>query len=50
MVLRFYDDMRDFVALHYTGGKSDTEFWLHCETMDKPDRVKAILYLAQFSD
>ena len=47
MVAKIYDDMRDFVALHYTGGKSDTEFWLHCETMDKPDRVKAILYLAQ---
>jgi tryptophan halogenase len=47
MVSKVYDDMRDFVALHYTGGKSDTEFWMHCETMDKPDRVSAILYLAQ---
>ena len=41
MVVKIYDDMRDFMALHYTGGKSDTEFWLHCETMDKPDRVKS---------
>ena len=47
MVAKVYDDMRDFVALHYTGGKSDTEFWLHCRDMEKPDRVRAILYLAQ---
>ena len=47
MVSKVYDDMRDFVALHYTGGKSDTEFWLHCKNMDKPDRLKSILHLAK---
>ena len=47
MVAKVYDDMRDFVALHYTGGKSDTEFWLHCKNMDKPDRLKSILHLAK---
>ena len=47
MVAKLYDDMRDFVALHYTGGKSDTEFWLHCKNMDKPDRLKSILHLAK---
>ena len=47
MVAKVYDDMRDFVALHYTGGKSDTEFWRYCKGMDRPDRLKAILYLAK---
>ena len=47
MVAKVYDDMRDFVSLHYTGGKSDTEFWRHCMSMDRPDRLKSILHLAK---
>ena len=45
MIGKVYDDMRDFVSLHYTGGKSDSDFWKHCSHMKTPQRVDQILYL-----
>jgi len=29
---RLYDDMRDFLVLHYTGDREDTEFWKFIKT------------------
>jgi len=26
---KLYDDMRDFLVVHYMGGRTDTEFWRH---------------------
>ena len=46
MVAKLYDDMRDFVSLHYTGGKTNSPFWNHCKNMDVPERVRALIYLA----
>ena len=39
-----FDDMRDFVSLHYTGGKTDTKFW---SDITCTDRVKEILHLCK---
>ena len=44
---RLYDETRDFVAMHYTGGKTNTDFWKYVLTMDKPQRVKELLHLAE---
>ncbi|CFW42369.1 Tryptophan Halognenase [Synechococcus phage S-PM2] len=43
LIARLYDDMRDFVSLHYTGGKTDTEFW---SSFVHPERVQTILDLS----
>ena len=40
---RLFDDMRDFVALHYTGGKTDSEFWT---SMNVPERTLNLIKLA----
>jgi len=39
-----WDHMRDFVSLHYSGGKTNTEFWTN---FIFPDRVEKILHLAK---
>lgn len=33
-------NIRDFVILHYLGGRKDTEFWKHILTVEIPDSLK----------
>lgn len=36
-----YERLRDFIILHYKAtGRSDTEFWRHCQTMAVPDSLQ----------
>jgi len=43
-----YDSTRDFVALHYRGGRTDSSFWRSVtHDLSVPDRVQAIIDLAQ---
>jgi len=42
----FYDDIRDFIFVHYTGGKQNTEFWKQVSKINPPEQVKTILHLA----
>jgi tryptophan 7-halogenase len=46
-VAKLYDEMRDFVFVHYTGGKTNSEFWKYVSTIDPPERVKELLHLAK---
>jgi len=46
-VAQLYDEMRDFVAIHYTGGKTNSDFWKHCLTMERPERVNYLLHLSK---
>jgi tryptophan halogenase len=46
-VAQLYDEMRDFVALHYTGGKTNSDFWKYCLTMERPERVNQLLHLSK---
>lgn len=46
---RVYEDIRDFIILHYLGGRTDTEFWKYCSSgIIATDRVKEILDIAKF--
>jgi hypothetical protein len=40
LISHLYDDMRDFISLHYTGGKTDTKFW---QDISCTERVNEIL-------
>jgi len=42
----FYDDVRDFIFVHYTGGKQNTEFWKQVSKIEPPEQVKNILHYA----
>ena len=41
---RMYDDARDFIFVHYTGGKTNTNFWKHFTKCDYPDKVSKMLH------
>lgn len=44
---KIYDDIKDFIVLHYLGGRTDTEFWRYCSSGEiATDRVKEILEIA----
>jgi flavin-dependent dehydrogenase len=44
---KIYDDIKDFIVLHYLGGRSDTLFWHYCTSGEiLTDRVKDILEIA----
>ena len=44
-----YDSIKDFIVLHYLGGKSDSEFWRHCNNGKiATDRVNEILEIANY--
>jgi len=43
---KLYDDIKDFIVLHYKGGRDDTEFWRHVNTISTP-RVDEILEIAK---
>jgi tryptophan halogenase len=43
-----FEDVRDFVILHYKAGcRDDSDFWNDCRTMDVPDSLAAKLELWQ---
>ena len=44
---KLYDEMRDFVFLHYTGGRDDTDFWKYVSETPMPYRVKELLDLTK---
>lgn len=46
-VAQLYDEMRDFVSLHYTGGKTNSDFWKYVLTIKRPERVKELLHLSK---
>jgi tryptophan halogenase len=46
-VSNMVDDMRDFVSLHYTGGREDTPFWRYVKTLPRPKKVKEIIDLCR---
>lgn len=42
------DDLRDFLVMHYQGGRSDTEFWRHIGSgATQTDRVRQLLDISQ---
>jgi tryptophan halogenase len=43
---KVYDDIKDFIVLHYKGCRDDTEFWKHVNTISTP-RVDEILEIAK---
>jgi tryptophan halogenase len=43
---QLYDTTKDFVFLHYTGGRTDTEFWKYFTECTYPENVKTILDFA----
>jgi tryptophan halogenase len=46
MLIREYEQIRDFIILHYNATKrSDSDFWNHCRTMDIPDTLAAKIEL-----
>ena len=39
--VREYEDVRDFIILHYKlGSRDDTEFWRYCASMSVPERLE----------
>ncbi|AOO11686.1 tryptophan halogenase [Cyanophage S-RIM44] len=44
LIAILYDDMRDFVSLHYSGGKTDSDFW---KDITCTDRVHEILNICK---
>lgn len=45
---KIYDDIKDFILLHYLGGRTDTEFWrYYSNDVILTDRVKEILEIAE---
>ena len=40
-----YDDMKDFIFVHYTGGKTNTEFWKSFTQRCYPEQVYRLLNL-----
>lgn len=45
---KMYDDFRDFLVLHYMGGRDDSEFWRYIKSgVTQTDRVKEILELSK---
>lgn len=45
---QYYDDTKDFIAMHYMGGRTDSEFWKYISSGETaPDFVKDILSTAE---
>jgi len=44
---QMYDDTRDFLVLHYLGGREDTEFWKHIKNKPIPEGVQRTLDLCK---
>jgi len=46
-VSQLYDEIKDFIVLHYLGGRDDTEFWKYIKNTDiTTDRLKEILEIS----
>ena len=41
---RMYDDMKDFIFIHYTGGKKNMEFWQHFTKIEYPEQVSRLMH------
>jgi tryptophan halogenase len=39
LISKLYDDMKDFVSLHYTGGKTDSKFWKDIRCTDRVNEI-----------
>lgn len=47
-ICSLYDDIKDFIVLHYLGGRKDSEFWKYCSTGEiSTDRVTEILEISK---
>ena len=46
-MIKLYDDIRDFLVVHYTGGRDDTEFWRHVNSGDT--WTKTVKYMLSIS-
>ena len=43
-----YDDLKDFLVLHYMGGREDSEFWKYIKTgVTKTEFVKELLEMTK---
>jgi hypothetical protein len=43
-----YDDLKDFLVLHYMGGREDSEFWKYIKTgVTKTEFVKELLEMVK---
>lgn len=46
-VSTLYDEIKEFIALHYTGGRNDTEFWIEANKAARTDFVNHVLEIAK---
>jgi tryptophan halogenase len=47
-IRELYDEIKDYIVLHYQGGKTDTPFWKHIATNDiATDFVKNIIEISK---
>jgi tryptophan halogenase len=47
-ITKLYDNIKDFIALHYMGGRTDTEFWKYCKNeIPRPDFVLEIIEISK---
>jgi flavin-dependent dehydrogenase len=46
-VNKLYDDTADFIGIHYTAGRQDTEFWKYVEQLPRTEQVDRIYTLAK---
>lgn len=47
-VKRMYDDIKDFLVMHYMGGRNDSEFWKYIKTGEtRTDFVKDLLEMSK---
>ena len=45
---KLYDDLKDFLVMHYMGGREDSEFWKYIKTgVTKTEFVKELLEMAK---
>lgn len=47
-VAKFYEDIKDFLVMHYMGGRNDSEFWKYISSgVTKTDFVKELIEMAK---
>lgn len=47
-VVRFYDDIKEFLIMHYMGGRNDSEFWKYINSgVTKTEFISEILEMAK---
>jgi tryptophan halogenase len=46
---KMFDDLKDFIAMHYCGGRTDTEFWRYINTgVTKTEFVTNLIEMAKY--